>query len=166
METILLRFCRRCSIYYLLASVKSAIVWLQSFLSTLLLPSRRPTSSLKSDILKRHHVPWCLLFSLCYWILTELFQSKTQYLCSGKILVLFFISLSLLFTLFLSFSSPVTHIGLLRQSSIFSSMSQSPALYSLLEISWILSSMHSLDLIFNLVNNFWNTFFFPVPLLF
>jgi len=70
---------------------------------------------------------------------------------------LYFCHFYLLFSFF--WLSSDSHIGLPRPVLEFSLLSQFPTFYStFLEISWILSTMHSLDLIFNLVNNFWEYF--------
>lgn len=74
-------------------------------------------------------------------------------------MVLFYIFVTFIYSVSFFRLSSDSHIGHPRPILEFSLLSQSPALYStLLEISWILSSMHSLDLIFNLVNNFWEYF--------
>lgn len=84
-----------------LASVKSAIVWLPvlfKYSSPALLKTLHP---LKSDILKRHHVPGVFYFHCVtgYWLNSFNLKLNTYVLEKSWF---FFISLSLLFTLFLS----------------------------------------------------------------
>ena len=94
------RFCRHCSIYYLLASVKSAVIWLPvlcKYSSPALSEDLHPLLNLIFwNIMMFHGV---IYFHCVTGYSLSSFNVKLKYLCSGKILIPF-LNILVTFTLF------------------------------------------------------------------